>query len=332
MLRLGLIGAGRMGSVHAKHAAALQGVELTHVVDVNAKAAERLAASLDAKASTMPSDILSDGSVDAVLIASATSTHLELIKAAAREGKAIFCESPIGLDLKDVDEALAEVRQAGAPLFVGLNRRYDHAHRRLAAALAEGAVGRIETMSLVSREPSVPSRAYLETAGDLFHDRSIYDFDVARWLMGEEFVEVHAVGSALVDPALAETGDVDTAMVTLKTASGALCHVNNGRRSSYGFDQRVEVFGENGMVQLGYDAQATHSRWGADGVTLDKPPFLFVDRYRDAYRVELEQFVTAVESGETADIEQSGRDARQALALADAASRSLKEGRPVRLD
>jgi myo-inositol 2-dehydrogenase/D-chiro-inositol 1-dehydrogenase len=331
MLKLGLIGAGRMGSIHAMNAGQLAGVELSHVIDIDGSVAERLATTHAAKHADAPSSLLSDDTVDAVIIASATATHANLIAGAARQGKAVFCENPIGLNLEEVETALEAVDKAGVPLFVGFNRRFDQSHRRLRAAVAAGAVGRIEMLNVVSRSPEMPSADYLKTSGDLFHDLTIHDFDVARWMLGEEPVEVHATGSALIEPSLEKSGDVDTAMLTLRTASGALCHIANSRRSAFGFDQRVEVFGEKGMLQTGYAAEITYSHWSADGVRLDNPPYRLADRYGEAFRVELKHFVSVLKSGDPKALEVSGKDGHRAHVLADAASRSLLQKKPIQI-
>lgn len=328
MLTFALFGAGRIGSVHASHVASSAACRLRYVVDVDAKAAKALA---DRHGATVVERevALRDPEVGAVLIASSTATHAELAAAAARAGKAIFCEKPIDLSLRRVDACLKVVRAAGVPMLVGFNRRFDPSFAALAAKVREGAVGAVEQVIISSRDPGLPPLGYLKVSGGQFRDMTIHDFDLARWLLGEEPVEVFAAGSCLVDPKVAEAGDTDSVMVVMKTASGRLCHINNSRRAAYGYDQRVEVHGALGRLLAGNRTPTTVELADARAVSTDKPLYFFLERYAEAYKAELAAFVDAVEQGKPMPV--GPEDGRQALVLADAAGRSLRSGRSVKV-
>jgi myo-inositol 2-dehydrogenase/D-chiro-inositol 1-dehydrogenase len=327
MLQFCQFGAGRIGTVHAANIAGHPRACLRYVVDVDRRAADALATAYGARAASDPTQALSDPEVGAVLIASSTNTHVDLITAAARAGKSVFCEKPIDLDPQRVDACINDLDRAGVPFFVGFNRRFDPSFRALRHAIAAGDVGRVETVIITSRDPGPPPLEYLEVSGGIFRDMMIHDFDMARWLLGADPVEVFATGSCLVDQAIGDAGDVDTAMVVMHTSDGVLCHINNSRRATYGYDQRIEVLGDKGMLQAGNRHPTTVSRWGEDGVRSDKALFFFLERYREAYIAELEHFIVAVTDGGTPS--PGAEDGRQALALADAADRSLRAGRPV---
>lgn len=326
-LEFAIFGAGRIGAIHAANAAAHTGAHLNCVVDVNAAAAEALAKKHGARVLPDVDAALKDPAIGAVIIASSTDTHVDLITRSARAGKAIFCEKPIDLDLGKVDACLKEVEKAGVPLLIGFNRRYDPSFRSLYDGMQAGLIGKLEQVTIISRDPRPPPPAYVKVSGGLFRDMMIHDFDTARWLLGEEPVEVFASASVLVDKAIGDAGDVDSAMVQMRTASGKLCHIQNSRRATYGYDQRIEVFGEKGMLQAGNKVETTVVRSGADGVTGTRPLDFFLERYADAYRVEMNHFVTAVR--EKKPMWTGAKDGRQALVLAEAALESLKTRKPV---
>lgn len=327
MIEIGLFGAGRIGAIHGANVARHGEARLRWVYDVDGTAAERLATSLGAPVIADPAEALADPALDAVIIASPTNTHVELAILAARAKKAIFCEKPIDLDLARVDVALAEVSKAGVPFFVGFNRRFDPCFARVYEGVRRGVIGEIEMVTITSRDPAPPPVSYVRASGGLFRDMMIHDLDLARWMLGEEPIEVFAMASCLVDPAIAEAGDVDTAVVVLKTASGKLCQISNSRRAAYGYDQRVEVFGQKGMLQAGNVRESTVECWSASGVEADKPLSFFLQRYADAYRAELDHFVRAVREG--APVRVGAEDGRRALVLAEAALESLVRGTPV---
>lgn len=326
MLHFAQFGAGRIGAIHAANLAASGRARLKHVVDVHRPAAEVLAAKHGAAVSDTEA-ALADPEVGAVIIASSTDTHADLVIAAARAGKAIFCEKPIDLALARVDACLAEVRKAGVPMLVGFNRRFDPNFAELHRRIGAGAIGRVEQVVITSRDPGPPPVAYIKVSGGLFRDMTIHDFDMARWMLGEEPTEVFAHGANLVDTAIGAAGDIDSAMVLLKTASGRMAHINNSRRASYGYDQRVEVFGSGGRLIAGNRTSTTVELADGHAVSSDKPLHFFLERYADAYRIELDAFLDAVAKGTPMPV--GAADGRQALVLADAALRSLQEGRPV---
>jgi myo-inositol 2-dehydrogenase/D-chiro-inositol 1-dehydrogenase len=328
MIHFAQFGAGRIGAIHAANLAASGRARLKHVVDVNAAAASALAAKYGAAVSDTAA-ALADPEVGAVMIASSTDTHADLVIAAARASKAIFCEKPIDLSLARVDACLAEVRRAGVPMLVGFNRRFDPSFAELHRRIGAGAVGTVEQVVITSRDPGPPPVSYIKVSGGLFRDMTIHDFDTARWMLGEEPVEVFAYGATLVDPAIGEAGDIDSAMVLLRTASGRMAHINNSRRAAYGYDQRVEVFGSAGRLIAGNRVATTVELADAQSVSADKPLHFFLERYADAYRIELAAFLDAVENGTQMPV--GAEDGRRALMIADAAARSLAEGRPVRI-
>jgi myo-inositol 2-dehydrogenase/D-chiro-inositol 1-dehydrogenase len=328
MLTFAQFGAGRIGAIHAATLASVPGTRLAYVIDVNEKAAAALAAKHGAKIGDART-AFADKGVDAVIIASSTDTHADLAIAAARAGKAIFCEKPIDLSLKRVDACLAVVRKARAPMFVGFNRRFDPSFAALKARIDRGEVGAVEQVIITSRDPGLPPLEYLKVSGGQFRDMTIHDFDMARWLLGEEPVEVFAYGSCLVDPAVGKLGDIDSAMVLMRTASGKLCHINNSRRASYGYDQRLEVHGTKGRISAGNHTPTSVELANGDAVSADKPLYFFLERYAAAYRAELTAFVDAVVKRKPMPV--GAADGRQALVLAEAALKSSKTGKPVKV-
>ena len=328
MLHFAQFGAGRIGAIHAANLAASGRARLAHVVDVHAPAAAALAAKHGATVSDTAT-ALADPKVGAVIIASSTDTHADLVIAAARAGKAIFCEKPIDLSLARVDACLDAVAKAGVPMLVGFNRRFDPSFAELHRRIGAGAIGTVEQVVITSRDPGPPPVSYIKVSGGLFRDMTIHDFDMARWMLGEEPTEVFAYGATLVDPAIGQAGDIDSAMVLLKTASGRMAHINNSRRASYGYDQRVEVHGSAGRLLAGNRTPTTVELADANAVAADKPLHFFLERYADAYRIELNAFLDAVANGTTMPV--GAEDGRQALVLADAALESLRTGQPVKV-
>jgi myo-inositol 2-dehydrogenase/D-chiro-inositol 1-dehydrogenase len=328
MLRFAQFGAGRIGAIHAANLTATPQTQLRYVVDVNADAARALAARHGAQVTTVEA-ALADREVDAVIIASSTDTHADLAIAAARAGKAIFCEKPIDLSLRRVDACLAAVKKAKVPMFVGFNRRFDPSFSALHARIGRGEIGSVEQVIITSRDPGLPPISYLKVSGGQFRDMTIHDFDMARWLLGEEPVELFAYGSCLVDPAVKKVGDTDSAMIVMKTASGRLAHINNSRRASYGYDQRLEVHGSKGRLLAGNRTATTVELADANTVSGDKPLYFFLERYADAYRAELAAFVDAVINRKPMPV--GAEDGRQAIVLAEAAVKSLKSGRPAKI-
>lgn len=328
MLTFALFGAGRIGRLHAANIAAHPNARLAAVADTVPAAAEELAA----RYGTVVADVeeaLGSPAIDAVLIATPTDTHAPLIEAAAAAGKAILCEKPIDLDIARAEAAVRAAEAAGVALAVGFNRRFDASFANLKARLDAGAIGAPEIVAIASRDPAPPPVSYIRVSGGLFRDMMIHDLDMARWLLGEEPVEVHAMGSALVDPEIAQAGDIDTAVVTLRTASGRLAQISNSRRAAYGYDQRIECHGSKGMLRAENLRATTVELATSDGFVRDPVLHFFLERYGPAYRAELDAFIDAVAAGRPPA--PTGTDGLAALRLADAAQKSLETGRPVKL-
>jgi len=328
MLHFAQFGAGRIGAIHAANLAASPDAALRYVVDVNEGAAQALAAKHGASVTTTDA-ALADPDVGAVIIASSTDTHADLAMAASRAGKAIFCEKPIDLSLARVDACLAAVRQAGVPMLVGFNRRFDPSFAALKSRIDAGEIGAVEQVMITSRDPGLPPMEYLKVSGGQFRDMTIHDFDMARWLLGEEPAELFAYGAALVDPAVGALGDIDSCMVLLRTESGRMAHINNSRRATYGYDQRIEVLGSLGRLSAGNRSETTVELANGQAVSTDKPLHFFLERYADAYRRELAAFIAAVNGKGPMPV--GAEDGRRALVLAEAALLSLREGRSVNL-
>ncbi len=331
MLRFALFGAGRIGRMHADNIARHPRARLTHVYDVVPKAAREVAGLHGARAADEVGEVLTSHEVDAVLIASSTDTHVELITAAAKAGKAVFCEKPIDLDLARVDRCWEEIRALRPVIQIGFNRRFDPTFEELHESLAREELGPLRQLFIVSRDPELPPLSYMRVAGGLLRDMTIHDFDMARHLLPEEPVEVMAVADALISPEVAELGDHDTALVVLRTASGIQACISNYRRAPYGYDQRIEAMCDRGMLVAGNRRATTLERWDAR-VTEAREPLLpfFIERYAEAYVRELDAFITAVETGSPPPVR--FEDGRRALLLADAAYESLRTGRQVRLE
>ncbi len=329
-LRIGVVGVGRIGRMHADLLARqVLGAEVAFVHDAHEDTARVVAGALGVVAATDIDELLGDA-VDAIAICTSTDTHADLIVAAARAGKAIFCEKPVSLHLAEVDRALAAVDEANVPFQIGFNRRFDPAHAAVAAAVADGTVGEPHLVRITSRDPAPPPMDYVRTSGGIFLDMTIHDFDMARFVTGSEVVEVYARGAVRVDPAFAEAGDVDTAVVTLAHENGCLTTIDNSRQALYGYDQRVEVFGSAGMASsenpLAHTA-LVRTGAGSRAATL---PYFYLERYVPSYLREWEAFVTAVSQGDPTPV--GTVDARAPLVIGLAAGRSLREGRPVRIE
>ena len=326
-MKFALFGAGRIGALHAGTLATMPDVELRYVSDPVAETARATAAAAGAEVVEVDR-ALADPQVRAVLIASSTDTHAYLIERAARAGKAIFCEKPIHLDVDRVRGCLAVVAEMEVALAVGFNRRFDPHFLEFKARLDAGAIGTVEFVGITSRDPGPPPVAYIRVSGGIFRDMMIHDFDMARWLLGEEPVEVMAQASCLVDPEIGAAGDLDSAVVSLRTASGRLCQIHNSRRAVYGYDQRLEAHGSEGMLQAGNPPDSMVSQTDAAGTRDDAIGYFVLERYAAAYRAELNAFVEGVRAGSLAE-SPSGDDGLRALLLADAALESVTTGRRV---
>ncbi len=328
MLRIGLLGCGRIGQVHARSIKALDDARVVAVADALPDAAGTLAAASGADVRSAE-EILSAADVDAVVIGTPTDTHFDLIHGAARSGKAIFCEKPIDMSVDNIRTCMDAVAAAGVTFMTGFNRRFDPNFASLRSRIAQGEIGSVELVCITSRDPAPPPVSYIERSGGLFRDMMIHDFDMARFLMGEDFARVHAVGSSLVDPAIGAAGDVDTAAVLLTTHGGRICQISNSRRAAYGYDQRIEVHGERGMLRAENQLETTVELATAEGFRRPPAQHFFLERYEAAYLAEMRAFVVSVLHG-TAP-EPGIRDGLQAQILADAATLSRETGAPVDL-
>jgi myo-inositol 2-dehydrogenase/D-chiro-inositol 1-dehydrogenase len=327
-VRFGVLGAGRIGKVHARAVSGDRNAQLVAIADAVADAASALAAEYGAEVRSV-SQIEAASDIDAVIICTPTDTHADLIERFSRAGKAIFCEKPIDLDAERVKSCLKVVAETGAKLMVGFNRRFDPHFMAVRQAIDEGRIGTVEMVTITSRDPGAPPVDYIKRSGGIFRDMTIHDFDMARFLLGEEVTSVSAHASVLVDPAIGEAGDYDSATVILETASGRQAVITNSRRATYGYDQRIEVHGSKGMVAAENQRPFSIELANADGYT--RPPLhdFFMTRYIQAYANEIASFISAVESGTR--ISPTGADGLIALQLADAALESVKTGKRVTL-
>ena len=328
MVRFGVLGAGRIGKVHSATIARSGRASVAYVADAIPDTAKALAATTGAKVSTVD-EIIAAKDVDAVLIASPTGTHADLIEQAARAGKAILCEKPVSLSVARIEQCLPMVEKAGVPLMIGFNRRFDPNFAGLEKRIRAGEIGDVELVTIISRDPGAPPVSYIEGSGGIYRDMMIHDFDMARFLVGEEFVSLHALGSVLTDPAIKPTGDADTASVQMQTASGKIVVITNSRRATYGYDQRMEVHGSKGMLRAGNVHMSTVERADGGGFTQDVIQNFFIDRYQAAYAAEVNAFIDAMEKGTKP--KPSGIDGLQAQKLADAATESFKSGKAVQV-
>ena len=330
-VNVGLIGAGRIGRLHAEHLAQrIPGARLVAVSDVNLAAAEQCAAALHVPHAFQDHrPIMENAGIDAVVICSSTPTHAPLIEEAAAAGKHIFCEKPIDFDLARIDRALEAVEKAGVKLMIGFNRRFDPNFKRVRDLVAEGAIGTPHIVKITSRDPAPPPIDYVRVSGGIFLDMTIHDFDMARYLSGSEVEEVYAAGGVLVDPAIGEAGDVDTAIITLRFANGALGIIDNSRKAVYGYDQRVEVFGSAGVASADNNYPNTVTVGDAQRVSRDLPLNFFMERYIESYIAEMREFIACVLEDRTPPV--TGIDGRIPVVIGLAAQRSRLENRPVKL-
>ncbi|SKA16961.1 inositol 2-dehydrogenase [Consotaella salsifontis] len=326
MLNFGLLGAGRIGQIHGRNIAANPEARLVALADPVPSAAEALAAQTGAEVRSIDA-ILDADDIDVVAICTPTDSHAEYIERAAAAGKAIFCEKPVDLSSQRIKALLGRMR--AVPTMIAFNRRFDPNFAALKARIDAGQIGEVELVSVVSRDPGPPPVSYIQKSGGLFRDMMIHDFDMARFLVGEPFETVQAVGSCLVDPGIGEAGDVDTAAVLLKTASGKICQISNSRRATYGYDQRIEVHGSKGLLTAGNIHETTVCLANGAGITADPIQNFFLQRYMAAYRSEIEHFISALANGR--EPSPTALDGFEAGRLADAATESHRTGRTIEL-
>ena len=325
-MRFALFGAGRAGTIHAGNIGSHPRAELAYVFDIDQAAAQRLAAPLGAHVCRDQQEIWQADNVDAALIASSTDTHVDLLRQAMRAGKPTYCEKPIDLDIDKVRTVVAEAAESDQPIFMGFRRRFAPEFQQMRRRIREGAIGRIESIRIVARDFEPASLAYLQRSGGLLRDKMIHYFDLAPWLAAERPTEVYATGSCLIDPAIGQAGDVDTAVVILRFASGALCTIENGRRAVYGSDDRIEVFGAKGLLQSSPARSHQLVHFTEAGIVQGGFPESYGE---ESFAAALDAFITAVETG--AAVSPSLQDGYQAQLIAEAAVESLQTNRPVEL-
>ena len=331
VIQVGVIGAGRIGALHARHLATrVPGATVVAIADINVEAAQTVAAQWHIPAvSADYTVLLAHPEIDAVAICSSTDTHAQIIQEAAAAGKHIFCEKPIDFDLNKIDQALAAVAMAGVKLQIGFNRRFDANFRQVFELVRGGKIGTPHILRITSRDPAPPPLSYVQVSGGIFLDMTIHGFDMARYLMGSEAEEIFAAGGVMVDPQIGDVGDIDTAVITLRFANGAIGAIDNSRQAVYGYDQRVEVFGSAGMVTVANNTPDTHIYSNADGIHAAKPLYFFLERYSDSFVAEMTAFVESIRQDTTPPV--TGQDGRIPVVMALAAQKSYQENRPVRL-
>lgn len=323
----GILGAGRIGTLHADNLLAMPGVRVKTIADPFLKPDDW--SSRGVNPTLEPEDVINDPEIEAVLICSPTPTHAPLTEAAAKAGKHIFCEKPIDLDPARIRQTLDVVDRAGVKLQVGFNRRFDPTFGRVRQAVIDGDVGDIHIVKITSRDPEAPPVSYVETSGGIFLDMTIHDFDMVRFLTASEVEEVHVMGAVLIDPAIGEAGDIDTAVTSLKMSNGALAVIENSRQAVYGYDQRVEVFGSKGAAEAGNETANRVTFSTKDGVASDTPLYFFLERYQASFVAELEAFFDSIREDREPPV--GGRDGLMSVLIGLAAGKSLAENRPVRV-
>lgn len=331
LIRVGVIGAGRIGKIHAGNLVnQVPGAVVAAIADPILEAAQETAERLHIpSASADYRSILNDPEIDAVAICSSTDTHARMMIEAAQAGKHIFCEKPISYDLKKIDEALEAVQKAGVKLQIGFNRRFDPNFRKVHEMVAQGKIGEPHILRITSRDPAPPPIEYVKVSGGIFFDMTIHDFDMARYLLGCDVDEIYVAGGVKVDPRIGEAGDIDTAVITLRFANGAIGTIDNSRKAVYGYDQRVEVFGSGGMVAAMNNNQDSTIYSNGEGVQSAKPLYFFLERYIDSFIAEMKDFIQSIQQDTQPPV--TGIDGRIPVMMAMAAARSYKEHRPVQL-
>ena len=332
MINFALIGAGRIGKMHAEIINANLDATLKFVYDVNSQLANEVADISNAEVANTPEDAINSSEIDAVLIASATPTHIQFIKMSANAGKAVFCEKPIDLDISKVNQCKNELKDIKTPIQIGFNRRFDLSHSKVQEARAKKEIGELEMIVITSRDPAAPGLDYLNAAGGFFRDTTIHDFDLSRFILGNDpIVEVSAFGENLFDQNVRIAKDFDTAMFILKSKSGVLIHINNSRRAVYGYDQRVEVFGSQGMVISNNQTTNSVERFtNTSTSSKDLIHFFFIERYQQAYRDQFNSFIECIKMNSTPKV--TFEDGRKALIIANAAYESFENKKIVEIN
>ncbi|GAC1399099.1 MAG: inositol 2-dehydrogenase [Ktedonobacteraceae bacterium] len=329
MMKFALFGAGFIGSVHANNIAAHPRATLQYVYDINIEAAQQVASRFGAHVASSPEEIWAADDVDAVLIASSTNTHAALLSSAVKAAKPTCCEKPIDLNIDRVKAVVQEAYHANVPIMIGFSRRFDFNHLGVREAIQGGIIGKVEMMHLTSRSQEPPPISYVKVSGGQFRDQTIHFFDLACWLADETPVEVYATGSVLVDPAIGEAGDVDTSMLILKMPSGALCHIDNSRRTTYGYDERIEVFGSEGMVQSMRKPTREVSLYTSTKVISDGLHPTWFERLAPSFALALDAFISALEGKNVSY--PTLMDGLRAQTIAEAAVESLHTNQPIKI-
>jgi myo-inositol 2-dehydrogenase/D-chiro-inositol 1-dehydrogenase len=327
-ITVGIFGAGRIGQVHGNNLLRMPGVALKTVIDPLVDFADWPPRSV--VTGTEPGQILDDDEIDAVLVCSPTPTHADLTERAARAGKHVFCEKPIDLDPGRIQRTLEVIDRAGVKLQVGFNRRFDPSFSRVRRAVTDGDIGRVQIVKITSRDPEAPPVSYVESSGGIFLDMTIHDFDMVRFLTGTEVAEVFAMGAVLIDPAIGEAGDVDTAVTSMVMTDGALAVIENSRQAVYGYDQRVEVFGSAGSAEAGNETPNRVTVSGAGGVRADNPLYFFLERYQASFVAEMEAFFDCVRHDRKPVV--GGYDGLMSVLIGRAAVQSMAARRPVEVE
>lgn len=332
VIKLGIIGAGRIGKLHAENIVKnFVNVDVKAIADIFADSIKDWAENLGIQnIYTDYKEILNDPEIEAVLVCSSTDTHTLISIEAAQAGKHIFCEKPIDVDPEQIQGVLDAVEKGRVKFQVGFNRRFDHNFRAVRELVNQGKIGDVHIVKVTSRDPEPPPLDYIKVSGGMFMDMTIHDFDMVRFLTGSEVVEVYANVAVLVDPAIGEAGDVDTALITLKFANGAVGMIDNSRKAAYGYDQRVEVFGSKGCITVENDTPSSAVLSTAEGVLSDKPKYFFLERYKDSFVAEMQEFFDSIRNDRQPSV--SSIDGFKSVLIALAAQKSVKEGRPIKLD
>jgi len=327
-ITVGVLGAGRIGRLHTENLFRLTGVRVKSIADPYADFSTW--PPKDVATGPDPDLVLGDAEIEAVLICSPTPTHAPFTEAAAKAGKHIFCEKPVDLDPDRIRRTLSVVEAAGVKMQVGFNRRFDPTFARVRQAVTDGDIGDIQIVKITSRDPEAPPVSYVQTSGGMFLDMTIHDFDMVRFVTGSEVEEVYAMGAVLIDPAIGEAGDVDTAITTLKMTNGALAVIENSRQAVYGYDQRVEVFGSKGSAEAANETANRVTLSGVSGVRRDNPLYFFLERYQVSFVTELEAFFASIRDDREPPV--GGRDGLMSVLVALAAAQSMAENRPVKVE
>ena len=329
MIKIALMGAGRIGKMHANLISSNPDCSLEFIYDVNAEFAEEVSKQTGAKIAKSPEEAITDKNTDAVFIASATPTHIEYITMAVNSNKPVFCEKPIDLDINKVNLCKNFIKEKNVPIQIGFNRRFDKSHAKVKSASENKEIGKLEMLIISSRDPAPPSLDYLKAAGGFFRDTTIHDFDLSRFILGNDPIQkISAFGEQLVSEDAKQVGDQDTAMITMRSKSGVLIHINNSRRAVYGYDQRVEAFGSKGMIISNNQTQSSIEKYTKDHTfSRDPVQFFFIERYEQAYQSQLEEFINMIKNKTEPKV--NFEDGRRALILANAAYESLNLGKVV---